>query len=356
MDPALFIQSVIFKKKSKYIFLVGLILLLLLLGVGAASAARVHGTVYEWDSFKPLENVLVEVNSTPGQYYVATDASYAFNLSSGSYLITARYFEGDSLKYMSRESVIISDEGDYVLDLLLFPDYEEDLLEESRLEEFGQVFESDAISAKKLDPPETKTYSLLPFLLFFLGLLFAGGYFLKRKLGGEKGNENEKSSLKETVIPVEEVEELGEAEEVEEGGEVEGKKAENLKKAHSVKHKEVEDVIPERIKISLKGLPEASAPRDSEPWLPKDLQELVQLIRANGNRITQKELRKKSPYSESKVSLMLSDLEERGLIEKFKKGRGNIIRIPDEQLRASSDKSENQAKIGDLKTQKGENK
>jgi predicted transcriptional regulator of viral defense system len=29
---------------------------------------------------------------------------------------------------------------------------------------------------------------------------------------------------------------------------------------------------------------------------------------------------------------MLSDLEERGLIEKFKKGRGNIIRIPDEHI------------------------
>ena len=29
---------------------------------------------------------------------------------------------------------------------------------------------------------------------------------------------------------------------------------------------------------------------------------------------------------------MLSDLEERGLIEKFKKGRGNIIRIPDEEV------------------------
>jgi uncharacterized membrane protein len=29
---------------------------------------------------------------------------------------------------------------------------------------------------------------------------------------------------------------------------------------------------------------------------------------------------------------MLSDLEERGLIEKFKKGRGNIIRIPDSEI------------------------
>jgi uncharacterized membrane protein len=71
---------------------------------------------------------------------------------------------------------------------------------------------------------------------------------------------------------------------------------------------------------------------DREINLPEDLKELLNLIRTNGNRITQRELRKKSPYSESKVSLMLSDLEERGLIEKFKRGRGNIIRIPDEHL------------------------
>ena len=67
--------------------------------------------------------------------------------------------------------------------------------------------------------------------------------------------------------------------------------------------------------------------------LPEDLRELLEVIRHCGNRITQRELRKKSPYSESKVSLMLSDLEERGLIEKFKRGRGNIIRIPDKHAR-----------------------
>lgn len=75
--------------------------------------------------------------------------------------------------------------------------------------------------------------------------------------------------------------------------------------------------------------PSSEGSENPETSLPDDLREIMDLIRANGNRITQRELRKKSPYSESKVSLMLSDLEERGLVEKFKKGRGNIIRIPD---------------------------
>jgi uncharacterized membrane protein len=80
--------------------------------------------------------------------------------------------------------------------------------------------------------------------------------------------------------------------------------------------------------------------RHSKINLPEDLRELLELVRASGNRITQRELRKKSPYSESKVSLMLSDLEERGLIEKFKRGRGNIIRIPDMHLSRQTDRKE----------------
>lgn len=59
--------------------------------------------------------------------------------------------------------------------------------------------------------------------------------------------------------------------------------------------------------------------------LPADLQEVVDKIKEAGGRITQLELRGKLPYSEAKVSLMLTDLENRGLIRRIKKGRGNVI-------------------------------
>ncbi|MEM2271979.1 MAG: MarR family transcriptional regulator [Archaeoglobaceae archaeon] len=59
--------------------------------------------------------------------------------------------------------------------------------------------------------------------------------------------------------------------------------------------------------------------------LPEDLKAVLELIKAEGGRITQKELRKRLGYSEAKISLILADLERRGLIEKVKKGRGNII-------------------------------
>jgi uncharacterized membrane protein len=64
--------------------------------------------------------------------------------------------------------------------------------------------------------------------------------------------------------------------------------------------------------------------KPKKPKIPEDLQEMYDFIKKE-KRTTQKELRKKFPLSEAKVSLMVSELEEKGLIKKFKKGRGNII-------------------------------
>jgi len=41
--------------------------------------------------------------------------------------------------------------------------------------------------------------------------------------------------------------------------------------------------------------------------------------------MTQLELRKPLPYSEVKISLIASELEDAGLLRKVKKGRGNIL-------------------------------
>ncbi len=63
-----------------------------------------------------------------------------------------------------------------------------------------------------------------------------------------------------------------------------------------------------------------------EASLPKELDEVLKLVRLGGGRLTQRELRKKLPLlSESKISLMISELEDKKLIEKIKKGRGNIL-------------------------------
>jgi len=63
----------------------------------------------------------------------------------------------------------------------------------------------------------------------------------------------------------------------------------------------------------------------TEEDLPEDLKKIIDLLESRDGRATQKELREKLRWSESKLSLALVDLERRGLIEKVKKGRGNVI-------------------------------
>lgn len=59
--------------------------------------------------------------------------------------------------------------------------------------------------------------------------------------------------------------------------------------------------------------------------LDKDLDYLINIIKKEGNRATQKDLVHKTGLSEAKVSLMVTDLESKGIIKKIKKGRANII-------------------------------
>ena len=67
----------------------------------------------------------------------------------------------------------------------------------------------------------------------------------------------------------------------------------------------------------------SKSPDNSE--LPEDLTHILKILKESGGRVTQKELREKTRWSEAKLSLVLTDLERRGLIEKYRKGRGNVI-------------------------------
>ncbi|WP_235283512.1 MULTISPECIES: winged helix-turn-helix transcriptional regulator [unclassified Methanosarcina] len=342
---------------------------------GNALAATIHGTVYEWYSFKPLENSIVEINSTPEQSFVATDAEYSFNLTPGTYLITANYFEEDTIVYTTEEEVIVSDEGEFVHDLLLFPTYQEDLLDQGDFENVDLDFEeaepqSPASSQNKVSSQNM----VLTFALLAICILLLAGYFVKK----EKRNPPEKtagslgkmghlnaSGLNASELNASELNasELNASEPENLTIKVETSEHAKPNKTGSIEVSETDHELPASLKVEewTGNISETEMPvqqtvklaEDSkvsinpseeefdsfspgveipEATLPDDLKEIMSLIRANGNRITQRELRKKSPYSESKVSLMLSDLEERGLVEKFKRGRGNIIRIPDGEI------------------------
>ena len=82
-----------------------------------------------------------------------------------------------------------------------------------------------------------------------------------------------------------------------------------------LRKKEKEAMHEEKIKTGQK----------EEKYEDNELGQLIKIIRQEGGRATQKEIRKQIPLSEAKISLMIAELEHKGLVEKIKKGRGNII-------------------------------
>ena len=59
---------------------------------------------------------------------------------------------------------------------------------------------------------------------------------------------------------------------------------------------------------------------------PIYLNETIEIIKKYDGRISQKELRREMMHlSEAKISLILTELEHKGRIEKIKKGRGNVV-------------------------------
>ena len=66
--------------------------------------------------------------------------------------------------------------------------------------------------------------------------------------------------------------------------------------------------------------------------LDKDLENLIEFIKKQEGRTTQKDIRNNFPHSEAKISLMIAELEDKEIVKKLKKGRGNIIILKDKNV------------------------
>lgn len=293
------------------LFVISICILACLLSTIPVSAeegtATIHGAIYEWDTFQLMENVIVEVNTTPPQSIVAKYGVYSMNLAPGEYLITATYYENNTLIASTRETITITDDGDYIIDLILVPSYDSDLLEDPDLLNISDSLEEDAEAIEGESDDRTLIYiaGLVILIIAVTGLyLFSGK---NRKEEVDEGVQTASVVEHRSETSSTEVAEISEGPEVTEGPEAIDE---------SGTDEEPEATEDDEVK--------------GEVSLPSDLQEVLDIIRSGGGRITQKDLRSKLSYSEAKVSLIVSDLENRGLVEKFKKGRGNIIIIQDE--------------------------
>jgi uncharacterized membrane protein len=259
------------------ILLVALSIALFLPAAPALASSVVHGSVYEWSTFDTLNNAEVTVNSVPQQVMVSKDGSYSFNLDKGTYSIVARSGGNDTDALYAKEDVTITqDGGDYVIDLILFPagDFSDiDFFDE----DVAPIITEEPVDLPTAQPQQPPNWGALFLLATIVLILVAGaGTFLL---------------LRRKRPPV----------------------------------KPEEPPPPGPAGPAEPTLPPLPPTASADATLPDDLREVIRIIEKSGGRITQLDLRKALPCSEAKVSLMVTDLESRGIVKKVKKGRGNVI-------------------------------
>lgn len=258
--------------------------LMILLSASFAQAATIHGTVYNLE-LERVQNVIVEIDTQPNQQFIATNGSYSFNVPRGVYTLSAQILENGTVTDSTVEQISVQAEGSYVLDLLLFPDLEG--IEE--VEDILTATDDVIIEESGLTDDNTFWYVLAGIAaLVLLGVIW---YFVK------KSSRKTKPQHAEELKP----------EEKEKHGHKEHRHAETAPQEH---------VHHEDAKAETADLP--ATEKD-------DAKEIVDFIKKEGGRTTQKDIRKVSSLSEAKISLIITELEHKGVIEKIKKGRGNVI-------------------------------
>lgn len=283
---------------------------------GAAEIATVHGVAYEWSTFEPLDNAIIEVNSTPSQSMVAKYGVYSFELSNGTYKITASYYEEDQLTYYAEDTIIVSDDGSYVLDLLLLPSYST-----SSETSTSEVTSSEAASSNSL---------LIGGLVVVVLLLLVLGVQIMKK---PKPVSHRKVKLEASPYVVISDNIKSPAPEIIEESQDEVPEKDLSATIESETPDEFSgDELPDEMPvIPQQEMIKAEVTIPSDEPVPADLQEIIDILKSQGGRMTQKDMRKRLKYSEGKVSLMLLDLEKRGKIQKFKKGRGNVLFLVEQE-------------------------
>lgn len=220
------------RKTSKIAIILALCILLNIIFV---QSATISGTVFSV-FLEELDTAIITIDTTPEQTIVSKQGKYSFNLPIGEYTLTAVYEEKGEI-YSTEETITITEEGDFTIDIILMPELDEDIIIETE-DEFPEF-----------EPQVSNTgiiVTVIAIILLISYLIITKRFFINN-------SEEIKSETEE------------------------------------------------------------------------DLGKLIKFIKEKGGRVTQKDIRKKFPLSEAKISLMISELESKKKIKKIKKGRGNII-------------------------------
>jgi uncharacterized membrane protein len=246
------------------------------------SAAVIRGTVYDWSTLEPAKDVVVTINTTPAQRMVAVDGSYSFNVPKGSFILEARQTKGGGEEAaVAQENVTVADEGSYSIDLITWPiEGTMPTMLEDNASEVPELDIANLTAMLEQKPEPQPAQQWLQAVGFAIAALAGAAviWMLMRNMKREAEKTEEKPAS-------------GEAR----GGEPEV-----------------------RVKKTSEPLSQGPSAEESE---------VMQRLSESGGSIGQKDLRKALHVSEAKASMLVSELERKGLVKKIKKGRGNLVKI-----------------------------
>ena len=163
------------------------------------SAATIKGTVFEWFNLEPLEGVIIDVNSTPQQRVITQGTGeYSFDLPVGTYSLHAEYYEHAELLYSEDEKITIAGEGEFNLDLVMFP-----VLEEPEEIENGLDVELILPEEQQKNESDDLGYGLLAgMFIAVLAFIVIAGYLLEKRKRKPWEHEAKLDEYAEEVVTV----------------------------------------------------------------------------------------------------------------------------------------------------------
>ena len=134
------------------------------------SAATIKGSVYNV-FLDVLDRAILTVNTVPEQTMVSQQGTYTFDVPHGEYTLLAAYDENGTM-YISKEHLVITDDGVYVIDLILTPDFEDEPLLDTGIEQDFTPYDATPSSLGF-------TVSLVAILFFMLYLILNRRHFMR---------------------------------------------------------------------------------------------------------------------------------------------------------------------------------
>jgi len=108
----------------KVIFNIVFVSIFLIIFSSVVNAATVYGNIYDL-SLKKVPGARLEVNTTPNQNIISQDGSYSFDAPNGFYTINVK-LRKNGISASEHKNITINQGGNYVIDFVLFPNFEEE--------------------------------------------------------------------------------------------------------------------------------------------------------------------------------------------------------------------------------------